>query len=334
MPSVTREQITAAKRMTAMEFLSRYRPNELERASSPGEFQLKSHDSFKINGESSVWHWKSRDIGGKSALDYLVYVEGVRFVDAVERLCSEAPSFQPILLKTARERPPFALPSAAPDNARVFAYLLGRGISREVIEECVRQGILYESEPYHNAVFVGRDEQGRARYAFLRGTYPKGKPFRMEQPGSDKRYGFCLSPGVPSQRVAVYESAIDLLAHKTLEGTDDKYRLSLGGIYAPKEGTVSRTGKLPPALDAFLARHAEVREFEVCTDNDHAGRWAAQHIEQAYRERYHVTLNLPAAEGQDWADATQKQMAGQFHRRAARARAALARGKGGMQWRK
>ncbi len=325
MPGVTREQIDAAKRMTALEFLQRYRPEELERAGSPGEFQLKSHDSFKINGESSVWHWKSRDIGGKSALDYLVYVEGVRFVDAVERLCSESPSFQPVSLLYAREKKDFVLPPAAPDNARVFTYLQGRGVSKEVIAACVRQGILYESEPYHNAVFVGKDETGKARYAFLRGTYPKGKPFRMEQAGSDKRYSFCARSAGESQKLAVYEAAIDLLAHWTLEGPQDKHRLSLGGIYAPIEGVVSRDGKLPPALDAFLARHPEIREIEVCTDNDHAGRWAAEHIQKAYRDRYRVSLNLPPVEGLDWADVAQKQMQKYWNERAVRQRAALAR---------
>lgn len=315
MPGVTREQIAAAKRMTAMEFLQRYRPEELERASSPGEYQLKSHDSFKINGESSVWHWKSRDIGGKSALDYLVYVEGARFTEAVERLCSETPSFLPLSSVLMPESKPFVLPPAAPDNARVFRYLQGRGISREVISACVRDGILYESETYHNAVFVGRDETSTAKYAFLRGTYPKGKPFRMEQAGSDKRYGFCVRPAGESKCIAVYEAAIDLLAHWTLEETQDKYRLSLGGIYAPIEGAVSRPGKLPPALDVFLARHPEIREIEVCTDNDHAGRWAAEHIQKAYQDRYEVTLHLPAAEGLDWADVAQKQMTANSRRK-------------------
>lgn len=323
MPGVTREQINAAKQMSAMEFLQRYRPNELERASSPGEYQLKSHDSFKISGETSLWHWKSRDIGGKSALDYLVYVEGVHFVDAVERLCSEMPSFEPTPLQSAKERQKkeFSLPKASADNGRVFAYLQGRGISREVVEACVRQGILYESDGYHNAVFIGKDDTGTARYAFLRGTYPKGKPFRMEQGGSDKRYGFYVLPESSSQRVAVYEAAIDLLAHWTLEGTQDKYRLSLGGIYAPKERAVSRPGKLPPALDAFLERHPEIREIEVCTDNDYAGRWAACHIAEAYRDRYRVIVNLPAKEGHDWADEAKQQMTA----RADRQRIALAR---------
>ena len=75
MPGVTKEQIEAAKKMTAIEFLRRYRPEELVKGECRNEYQLREHDSFKINEETSLWHWKSRDIGGRSALDYLIYVE-------------------------------------------------------------------------------------------------------------------------------------------------------------------------------------------------------------------------------------------------------------------
>ena len=93
MPGVTQEQIAAARRMSTIEFLQKYRPNSLVKSSARGEYQLAEHDSFKINGESSVWHWKSRDIGGKSALKYLIYVEGVPFVEAVQLLCEESPMY-------------------------------------------------------------------------------------------------------------------------------------------------------------------------------------------------------------------------------------------------
>ena len=166
MPGVSKEQIAAAKQMTAIEFLRRFRPHELVRSGSRGEFQLREHDSFKINGESSIWHWKSRDIGGKSALDYLIKVEGMKFVDAVLALCDECPGYIPPSPQP-KKRPEFILPPAAANNRRVFAYLLKRGIDRKVIEACVRAGILYESADYHNAVFVGKDECGTARYAFL-----------------------------------------------------------------------------------------------------------------------------------------------------------------------
>ena len=122
MPGVSKEQIAAAKQMTAIEFLRRFRPNELVRSGSRGEFQLREHDSFKINGESSIWHWKSRDIGGKSALDYLIKVEGMKFVDAVLALCDECPGYIPPPPQP-KKRPEFILPPAAMNNRRVFAYV-------------------------------------------------------------------------------------------------------------------------------------------------------------------------------------------------------------------
>lgn len=99
MPGVSKEQIASAKKMTAIEFLRRYRSTDLVKSSARGEFELRSHDSFKINGESSIWHWKSRGIGGKSALDYLVHVEQCGFVEAVRMLCDEVPGYIPVPMK-------------------------------------------------------------------------------------------------------------------------------------------------------------------------------------------------------------------------------------------
>lgn len=322
MPGVTREQIDAAKQMTAIEFLQKHRPGELVKSDSRGEFELREHHSFKINGETSLWHWKSRDIGGKTALDFLVHVEGMKFVDAVLELCEENPRYIPVPPCRQEQKKEFSLPPAAANNRRVFAYLLKRGIDRRVIEACIRAGILYESSDYHNAVFVGRDETHSARYAFLRGTYTKSsKSFKMEQEGSDKAFCFCIPPRGQSKRVALYEAAIDALAHLTLEGVSDKYRLSLGGIYAPKVGETTRRFKAPAALTAFLARHPEIEEIEICTDNDHAGRWAADHIGREYRNKYRIIKNLPEIEGCDYGNLAEEKQKEQ----AARQRAACSR---------
>lgn len=320
MPAVTREQIDNAKRMTAFEFLQRFRPGELIPSSARNEFELKRHDSFKINGETSKFHWKSRNIGGKSALDYLVKVERMKFVNAVLALCEESPSYIPPPSQPEQEKE-FALPPAAENNRRVFAYLLKRGVDRKVIEACVRAGILYESADYHNAVFVGKDEAGTARYAFLRGTYTRGKPFKAEVSGSDKRYCFYLPPKGNSSRVAVYEAAIEAMAHLTLERSSDKYRLSLGGIYAPREGETAWEMKKPQALASFLARHPEIKEIEICTNNDFAGRWAAEHIEKAYQNKYRIVQNLPQKEGCDYADLTKEL----YEQQAARQKVACSR---------
>ena len=134
-------------------------------------------------------------------------------------------------------------------------------------------------------------------------------------PGSDKRFCFLLPPKGKTNRVAVYEAAIEPMAHLTLEGTTDKWRLSLGGIYAPEEGQrQEREAKNPLALDAFLERHPEIEEIEICTNNDFAGCWAAAHIERAYQGRYRMVKNLPRREGCDYGDLAKEN----YERRTAR----------------
>lgn len=76
MPGVTEEQITAAKQMSAIEFLRRYRPGQLVKAESRGEFQLKEHDSFKINETTSLWHWKAGMSAAKAPLTILLRLRG------------------------------------------------------------------------------------------------------------------------------------------------------------------------------------------------------------------------------------------------------------------
>ena len=293
--------------MTAIEFLRRYRADDLVKSSARGEFELKSHNSFKINGESSLWHWKSRGIGGKSALDYLMHVEGCSFVEAVRLLCEERPCFIPQRHEEVeRKRPPFELPEKSPTTTRVEAYLRCRGISQAVIDHCLQTGILYESLPYHNCVFVGRDAGGTPRYAALRGTYTYGKQFKAESTGSDKRFGFCIEPATESRTVAVFEAAIDAMAEMTLAGNAaDKYRLSLGGIYAPEEG---RDIHPPAALEEFLAQHPRVDRIEFCLDNDPPGRAAAAALARLYGERYQVAVRLPPIEGFDYGDLAQAAM--------------------------
>lgn len=320
MPGVTKEQIAAAKRMTAIEFLLRYRSGDLVKSSAHGEYELRSHNSFKINGESSVWHWKSRDVGGKSALDYLIHVEGVSFVDAVRQLCGDMPTYTPVAHEAVEHiRPKFALLPRAPDEQRITTYLMYRGISGKVIRYCIQQGILYESVPYHNCVFVGKNAAGVPKYAALHGSILNGKSFKIEQSGSDKRYGFCIPPAQPCSRVAVFEAAIDAMAEMTLAGnTSDKYRLSLGGIYAPADPDKPMS-KPPAALEGFLQQHPEVTELELCFDNDAPGRAAAVQIARYYAGKYNVQIKLPQIENGDYADLA-KQTKRAAYNRAARCR--------------
>ena len=85
---VTKQEIGQARRLDLLSYLQKYRPGELVKI-SPGVYSMRSHDSLKLS--NGRWYQWSRGVGGVSALDYLVLVENVPFVDAVAQLLDKAP---------------------------------------------------------------------------------------------------------------------------------------------------------------------------------------------------------------------------------------------------
>jgi hypothetical protein len=261
---VSAEQIARAKEWDIEEYILTHEPNNVRRVGRA--YYLRDHNSLEIS--NGLWHWHSQGVGGKNCIDYLIKVRGYGFVDAVRHLAGEdyglslspAPKARPpTVSESERERAAFRLPPHNADNDRVIAYLQSRGIARDIIEDCVNRGSLYETADWHNCCFVGRDDSGKARYAALRGTLGD---FKRDADGSDKRFGFSIPPGESHKHVAmIFESPIDALSEMTFArefGGADGWRLSLGGT--------SLT-----ALTQFLGRHPEITHCMVCTDNDAAG---------------------------------------------------------------
>ena len=57
-------------------------------------------------------------------------------------------------------------------NTDIYGYLLNRRkIDVDVLNVFVHKKLIYESAEYHNAVFVGRDNDGMARHIHKRSTY-------------------------------------------------------------------------------------------------------------------------------------------------------------------
>ncbi len=270
MPGVTKEQIAKAREWDLLSYLQTYEPQELKRC-GPNEYCTRTHDSLRIS--HGKWCWFSRGIGGRSALDYLIKVRNMGFVDAVKTLCGAiAPPVQshpnPGVSK------PFTLPEANYCVTTLVSYLQKRGVSSEIISACMKTGILYESQKHHNCVFVGKDTSGHARAASLRGTSGN---FKMDVPGSDKRFSFFL-PAAEKEchKLAVAESPIDALSLATmvkLSGGEwrDCHYLSLGGT-------------APSAMLQFLHDHPAVTHVNLCLDNDKAGQLGIQKLEQTIRE--------------------------------------------------
>lgn len=65
----TQEEIKAAGQILTIDYLRRCELGRLKKCKYlQHEYELIDHDSFKINEISSIWHWKSQDMGGKYAL--------------------------------------------------------------------------------------------------------------------------------------------------------------------------------------------------------------------------------------------------------------------------
>ncbi|MDE7202219.1 MAG: DUF3991 and toprim domain-containing protein [Lachnospiraceae bacterium] len=299
MPYIAPEVVQEAKRMDLLTYLKNYEPFELVHFSG-STYTTKTHDSLKIS--NGKWMWWSRGIGGRSALDYLIKVRDYTFLEAVQTIAGQAAITPPVSLpaeKTTEKK--LLLPKKNCNRTRVVSYLKSRGIDADIIKFCLQTGIVYESENYHNAVFVGRDREGNPRYAALRGI---GTDFIGDANGSDKNYSFSVPTEGNSEKVHLFESAIDLLSYATLQKMDGQnwraeHLLSLAGVYQPAK-EIERS-KVPAALTRYLKEYPEITEVELHLDNDHAGRMAVKAIRTVLPRQY-LTRDKPPLKGKDCND--------------------------------
>ena len=307
---VTPEQITKAKEIDLLTYLRDCDPYALVHVGG-NTYCTREHDSLKISNGN--WNWFSRGIGGRTALDYLIKVQGFSFTQAVEALAGQSLSplpRAPQAKQQEREPRKLMLPQASRCATHIVNYLHGRGIDYDLIDYCIRTGRLYESQPYHNAVFVGRDLTGQPRYAALRGTVGD---FKGEATGSDKRYSFSIAEDPNTPGVHLFESAIDLLSYATLlKMTGRDWRqdalLSLAGVFKQK-----RQGVVPLALSQYLHDHPGTNTLYLHLDNDEVGRDAAKGIVEGLGDKYTV-LDRPPPYGKDVNDLLRRKL-GQTHRK-------------------
>lgn len=249
--------IEQARQINLLSYLQRYEPSNLERVAG-NVYCTREHDSLKIS--NGKWYWWSRGIGGYSALDYLMKVRELGFVEAVQTLTGDMGDWKPPPPAVKKDEPKvLLLPEKNADCDKVTEYLFGRGVDYQLIQDCIAEGIIFESRPYHNAVFVGKDESGKPKYAALRSTL--GSSFRQDASGSDKRYSFRLLAREPTDKVHLFEAAIDLLSYATYlkcEGKDYKAAnlLSLSGVYQPQKELSE--SKIPIALSTYLQKNLQI----------------------------------------------------------------------------
>ena len=296
----TQDQIDKAKSIDLLTYLKNNNPDELV-FDSRNSYKTRTHDSLKIS--NGMWFWFSRGIGGKSALDYLINVEGYSFTDAVSHLINQRGLEKKYIPKqelTEKEKiDRLDLPVKAYTNNKVISYLASRGISKNIIDECINKGLIYQEYPKNNVVFVGFDESNNPRYAGVRGT--NASRYMHDAYGSDKAYSFKLKAITDSNVVHIFEGARDLLSYATFkelnnELWDEENLLSLAGVYNPGQDVFN--AKVPKTITTFLKNNPCVDTIILHLDNDEAGRIATRAIQNSLSVSYKV-IDDPPKNGKD-----------------------------------
>ena len=281
----TEEELSIAKSVDLVEVARSlgYTPKKIGRF-----YTLKEMDSMRIYDHRNWFRFSGKCESGRnggSQIDFLREFAGLDVKDAVFWLLDfagvrhdsigETVSGDCIIHndKPVSEKKEFILPVPASNNDRIIRYLnQDRGLSISTIDYFIRKGIIYESQEYHNVVFLGNDKSGVTRFASQRGIYDRdGKAFKCDVAGNDKMYGFNITND-NSNRIVVFEAAIDMMSYVDIFQDFDSNMIALG-----------MTADLP--LETFLSDHPGISKIEFALDNDEPGRLAAEKLIQKYRDK-------------------------------------------------
>lgn len=251
---VTEEQKDQARRTDLRSFLL----GQGEKVERSGSEYKWNHGGEKITIRGNLWFNQYNPEGG-DAIAFAREFYGLDFPEAVKFLLEQqGVVVLPQKDAPAKEKKPFALPEKNEDMRRVYAYLLkGRFLDREVVNAFVRAGLLYEDAEYHNAVFVGVDENGIARHAHKRGTY-SDSGFKGNVDSSNPDYSFHYIG--KSNRLYVFEAPIDMLSYISLH-KENWQEHSYVALCSTATYGATHILKMNPQIDTVV----------TCLDHDSAG---------------------------------------------------------------
>lgn len=143
-------------------------------------------------------------------------------------------------------------------------------------------------------MFVGYDEMGNAKYAGCRAT--NNSNVKMDATGSNKMYSFRLESNEKTDKIFIFEGAIDLLSYATLfklygQKWEDKTMISLAGVYQPAK--VLEQSKVPVTIENYLKKHPEITKIYLCLDSDEAGRNATKALKTVMADKYEIIDRPP-----------------------------------------
>lgn len=249
-------------RQTDLVSLLRSQGEQLKRS---GKEYVWRDGSQKVTIRGNLWYHQYEQVGG-DAVDFVRHFYNMDFPQAVNYLLGNNGGTLQRAEPVKREPPKsFALPPKNDNMRRVYAYLLNRrGIDREVLYAFAHQKMIYESADYHNAVFVGYDENGIARHAHKRGTGSESI-YKGNAESCDPRYSFHWTG--TDNTLYLFEAPIDMLSFISMH--KDNWRIH---SYAACCGVSDQV------LWQMLKDNPNIGYVYLCLDNDEAGQKANKRI--------------------------------------------------------
>ena len=223
--------------------------------------------SAKVSIRGNLW-FHQYDREGGNAIDFVKRFFDKSYTEAMQFLLNEEGG----KLKTSspvekKEEGIFEMPKRNETSTRAYAYLSkSRCIDKDVLGEFFRKKLIYESEKYHNAVFVGYDRNAQPLHAHMRGTGPKST-FKGNAPYGMPEYSFhwygC------SGRLFLFEAPIDMLSFISMNKEGWKQH-----SYAACCGVSDRVAM------QMLKDDPNIKRVSLCLDNDEEGRKSSKRIKE------------------------------------------------------
>lgn len=333
----SKTELDEIRKITLEQFFYKERPDDIVKTGN-GRYSIFYKGEWRTSiatRPDGFWSFFSESEKGHGALDWLITMEGMSFLEACMTLVG--PPRDDIESKTpeevgedmrqeiikrfgeavadARSSKEFynpdipkhvKIPPRADNNTAGKQYLQKRGIDPGIISYIERKNLFYTERTNLNAVFVGFDWNGIVKTACKRGT--KSSAFKGEAKDSDKRYTFRTENPIRNS-VHFFESPIDLLSYATyMKKNKAEWRLenlvSLDGIaVSTKQNSDGYMVKLPPAMIEFLEHNkGKIKTIHLHLDNDLEGRTATLKFKEVLEKEGYKVIDEPAPKGKDWND--------------------------------
>ena len=278
------EEIKKAAETDIVDMLRR-QGEELKAVGS--EYEWK-HGADRITIRGGQWYNHYEQKGG-NAIKFVQEFFGKKFTEAMEYLlgstAGELKQAKPVEQKPKGILQP---PAKSESMRRVYAYLLNkRGLDKDVVSAFAKQGLIYESADYHNAVFVGEDKNGKMQHISLRGTGTKSS-YRGNAENSVPEYSFHWYG--KSDKLFIFEAPIDMLSYISMhkEGWEQH-------SYAACCGVGDRV------LWQMLKDNPELKKVYLCLDNDDKGQKFDRLIADKLFEKG-IASKILVPKNKDWND--------------------------------